>query len=1206
MPTYVIGGYAAGSILTSGGGAPTTGSSFMLDPAFSAATSALTFTVTDDDTGFSGGPSGQLDGNQTVVVTDASGNQVASGLVRLGMSSTFTQPGGGTVTLYEVWVGGSLTGYVSNAQLVPGISTTITAQSATTAAGPLYSSLVTPTYNPASGTSFTGGTGNDSISAGAGNDTVNAGAGNDTIDGGAGNDTLAGGLGSDTLRGGDDADLITGDPSENLLVNGSFEQGVTPNNARFFTSIGGWTNGNGGTIEVWGNGLEGEGNATDGSNFIELDNDNAVDSIRQDVQTVAGESYTLSFSAQQRGSMSESIEVWWRGTLVGTITPTSNWSTYSFTVTGSGGLDRLEFREPAGQSNSFGPLMDNVQLVGAVPGGGADLLEGGAGNDTIRAGIGNDTIDGGTGNDSLDGEGGDDRFRVTSGAEADTITGGETTETTGDTLDGSALTQGVSATFTTTESGSFGSIQFSQIERVLFGSGNDTVTGSAGNDSIDGAGGNDQIFGGGGNDTLAGGAGDDLLSGGGGADRFVIGQAEGNDTVSGGASTDIIDASGMTGGVSLTFTGSGAGSMTGAGTGVTFDTVEQFLLGSGNDSVTGGNGAESINSGAGDDQLFGGAGADTLVGGAGNDTIRGGTGADSLSGGDGDDRFVIMSGEGTDTITGGAGNDVIDASGVTTGATLTLTGAGTGSLTGTAGTFNFSQIESVLLGSGNDTATGSSGADTIDGGAGNDVLTGNAGNDLLAGAAGNDTLDGGDGDDTLRGGAGADSLNGGNGLDFADYSDSNAAVNINLQAGTAQGGFAQGDVLRGIDAVIGSDFDDTIIGFDGESLTGPDTFYNILSGGAGNDYIEGNAGGDVIDGGTGNDTAFGGAGNDTIEGGDGSDALEGGDGADSLSGGAGADIVSGGAGNDILSGGDGNDILSGGTGSDTLTGGAGNDTFFLNDATGPKVITDFAIGADRLDVSTLLDANGQPVDWSDVVVTADPNGNALLTFPGGVQLLLQGVTPQQVTGKLGLYLIGVPCFAGGSTILTPQGERPIEAIRTGDLVMTRDDGPQPVIWRGQRHLDAAALDLRPDLRPVVIRAGAFGDHGELQVSPQHAILVDTPKGERLARARHLAALGDNRFRIAKGKRQVTYHHLLLPRHALLRSNGVWSESLYPGPMAVSALGVSACLDLACKVSFLAPVLAGRAAAADVYGPTVRPVAARRDLTRAIPRAEERA
>lgn len=1055
MPTYVIGGYAAGSILTSAGGAPTTGSSFMLDPDFAAATSALTFTVTDDDTGFSGSSLSQLDGNQTVTVTNASGAVVASGAVRLGLASTFSQPGGGTVTIYEVWVGGNLTGYVANAQLVPGVSVTVTSQTDTTAAGPAYSTLVTPTYNPAAATSFTGGTGNDSIRAEAGNDSIFAGAGNDSIDGGIGRDSI----------------------------------------------------------------LAGDGN---------------------------------------------------------------------------------------------------------------DLVFGGADIDTIFGGTGNDTIAGGAGGDSLVGDDGNDVFLVTEGGGTDTIFGG-----TGiDRIDYSGTVGvGVAVTFTTTAGGSatVGGVaagSFSSIEEITGSDQNDTINGASGATSglrLDGGGGNDTVTGGSGADTIIGGSGNDSLTGNGGDDTFVLSDGSGTDAIFGGTGTDRIDASGVTTALTMTTGGTtGAGTLSGAGISATYSSVASVELGAGNDSLFGGSIADSVLGGAGDDSLAGGGGADTLFGGAGNDTLRGGTGSDDLYGDDGDDTFILASGEGTDDIFGGAGDDTVDASLITTGLSLSMSGAGAGTVSGTAGTFNFSGVELSRLGSGNDTASGSSAADTIDGGAGNDRLVGNAGNDSLIGSAGNDTLEGGVGDDTLRGGAGADVLWGGTGLDWIDYSDSDAAVTINLRDWTVSGGHAEGDQLQGTDAVIGTAFNDTIIGFDDEALTGSDVYFNILWGGAGDDFIDGRGGGDSIDGGTGNDTAFGGAGNDTMGGGEGADLLYGGDGVDIVDGGTGDDLVDGGSGNDtltggagndtllgglgadVLGGGEGNDILSGGTGNDTITGGEGEDTFLITSGGGRDVIGDLVIGTDRIDVSSLVDQNGQPVDWADVVVTDDGNGNALLTFPGGEQILLQGVSPEDVTGKQALYEIGVPCFAAGSRVLTAEGERPIETIRKGDLVMTRDEGLQPVIWRGHRHLDGAALDLRPDLRPVVIRAGAFGDHSELQVSPQHAILVDTPDGERLARARHLAQMGDKRFRVAQGKRQVTYHHLLLPRHALLRVNGVWSESLYPGPMALSALGVSACLDLARSVPVLAPVLAGRADAEAVYGPTVRPVAARRSLKLANPAALERA
>ena len=102
-----------------------------------------------------------------------------------------------------------------------------------------------------------------------------------------------------------------------------------------------------------------------------------------------------------------------------------------------------------------------------------------------------------------------------------------------------------------------------------------------------------------------------------------------------------------------------------------------------------------------------------------------------------------------------------------------------------------------------------------------DVITGNTGNNRLEGDAGNDALYGGNGTDTLIGGAGADTLDGGSGTDTADYSTSSAAVNVNLATGSGSGGDAQGDVLTGIEDVIGTSLGARIAGdADDESVSG--------------------------------------------------------------------------------------------------------------------------------------------------------------------------------------------------------------------------------------------------------------------------------------------------------------------------------------------------------------------------------------------------
>ncbi|OYU16599.1 MAG: hemolysin, partial [Rhodobacteraceae bacterium PARR1] len=310
---------------------------------------------------------------------------------------------------------------------------------------------------------------------------------------------------------------------------------------------------------------------------------------------------------------------------------------------------------------------------------------------------------------------------------------------------------------------------------------------------------------------------------------------------------------------------------------------------------------------------------------------------------------------------------------------------------------------------------------------------------------------------------------------------------------------------------------------------------------------------------------------------------------------------SGDEGNDSILGGDGNDTIRGGAGNDTLAGGAGSDVFLLTNGSGNDVYTDFNATivngrmVDQFDVSGLLDSSGNPVNWLDATITADASGNAIVVFPGGERIVLIGVTPIQVTGQQALWQLGVPCFTAGTMIATPQGEVPVESLRIGDEVLTRDHGAVPILWAGGRHLDRETLAAQPDLCPVVIRENALGCHGQVMVSPQHAILAQTTQGERLVRAKHLADLGDPSFRRARGKRQVSYHHILLPQHGIVTANGLAAESMYPGPIALRALGPLACRDLVATLPWVAPILAGEVEAAAIYGPTARPMAKRNGL-----------
>lgn len=148
---------------------------------------------------------------------------------------------------------------------------------------------------------------------------------------------------------------------------------------------------------------------------------------------------------------------------------------------------------------------------------------------------------------------------------------------------------------------------------------------------------------------------------------------------------------------------------------------------------------------------------------------------------------------------------------------------------------------------------------------------------------------------------------------------------------------------------------------------------------------------------------------------------------------------------------------------------------------------------------------------------------------------------------------GVICFTPGTLIATPDGLRPVEAIRPGDRVSTRDDGDQEVLWTGARRMSGARLYALPQLRPIRIRAGALDDtrpDGDLIVSPDHRILVTGARAQALFnQAEVLVAardLIDGRMVVTEtAMREVTYVHLLTERHQILWANGLETESFHP-------------------------------------------------------------
>ena len=144
------------------------------------------------------------------------------------------------------------------------------------------------------------------------------------------------------------------------------------------------------------------------------------------------------------------------------------------------------------------------------------------------------------------------------------------------------------------------------------------------------------------------------------------------------------------------------------------------------------------------------------------------------------------------------------------------------------------------------------------------------------------------------------------------------------------------------------------------------------------------------------------------------------------------------------------------------------------------------------------------------------------------------------------------CFATGTMIRTPHGDRRIEKLSEGDLVLTLDSGPQPIRWIASKTVRATGA-----LAPVRFARGVLGNDRDLFVSPQHRMLLSgRHAGSALGRdqvlAPAIALVDDIQVAVAFGG-MVTYRHMMFDRHQVVIANGAPSESFHPGGIALDTL-----------------------------------------------------
>lgn len=582
--------------------------------------------------------------------------------------------------------------------------------------------------------------------------------------------------------------------------------------------------------------------------------------------------------------------------------------------------------------------------------------------------------------------------------------------------------------------------------------GNDQIEGSYGNDTIDGDAGNDGVFGGEGDDQITGGTGDDWVVAEGGNDTITLADGFGNDTIIGGetgeTTGDRLDASAVTGNLSVDLSGTDpeAGTVSDGVFTASFSQIETVALGGGNDTVIlgDGGGGRYVDTFAGPtdngDGTF--SGIDVLdVSGLTNDQ-----GVPVTT----DDVSVLDDGNGNAVLSFPNGESLtlmgVNPTGIAPTAALVAIGIPAGAAAGSdfivSGTDAGELIDFWYNGDpdgdmvdAGDAADGSDN-DHIQAGGGDDTVWGGFGDDLIEGGAGNDTFYGGDGDDTVYGDDGADLIYGDDGNDVAF------------------GG-------AGNDSFLGLDGDDYLEGGDGDDKIEGDQGNDTLIGGAGNDWMRGSYGEDYLEGGEGDDFLWSGYNDDTIVMHDnfGNDTIEMEGQAETY-----GDILDFSRVTSDLVVDMSTDVQGTGSVSDGVSTaiyesvehlilGEGTNTVLLGHISGYDTIEGFTgptdngdgtyTGHDQVNVDDMQDFAGGTIDTSDVTVSDDGTGNAVLSFPNGETLTLVGVAPSEVASPAQLNAIGIPLppSVPDGVVEGTAGDDLIDTAYTGDPEGDMVDGP---------------------------------------------------------------------------------------------------------------------------------------------------------------------
>ncbi len=186
---------------------------------------------------------------------------------------------------------------------------------------------------------------------------------------------------------------------------------------------------------------------------------------------------------------------------------------------------------------------------------------------------------------------------------------------------------------------------------------------------------------------------------------------------------------------------------------------------------------------------------------------------------------------------------------------------------------------------------------------------------------------------------------------------------------------------------------------------------------------------------------------------------------------------------------------------------------------------------------------GNFMSWSGpVVLFGFTSNNEPVIFDGSTSNYFILSHNNTQSGNIGFSNSGTYgyCFAKGTLIATPLGNRRVESISTGDLVLTDTSVAVPVKWLGVQTV--SKLLCGPNMQPVRICAGALGNglpRNDLTVTADHGMVID---GLVINASALINGADIDWVPLDELPDQVTYYHVETENHDVILANGAPAET----------------------------------------------------------------